>query len=65
MIISADEPKAIVAMLRHFGWDRVSIFPTPHLQYISRTRERPVGVHDDDSGEWLKAILPTRTLGWV
>jgi hypothetical protein len=52
-------------MLRHFGWDRVSILSTDtqFAKDLSTELQRLwVGVHSDDSGEWLGDLAYSHTV---
>jgi hypothetical protein len=52
-------------MLRHFGWDRVSILSTD-TQFAkdlsTQLQSLWVGVHSDDSGEWLGDLAYSHTV---
>lgn len=52
-------------MLRHFGWDRVSILSTDTQfakDFSTELQSLWVGMHNDDSGEWLGDLAYSHTV---
>ena len=64
--VSPDESAAIVAALRGFGWDRMTLLftDTPYAQGLATSVKRLwTGSHNDESGAWTGTVAYSYTLG--
>ncbi len=62
---STDGVKAFIAMLRGFGWQRVSLLQTDDvyaIDFSSTFQQDWIGSHEDESGEWKGEIGYSTTI---